>query len=293
MFRSQLFVPASDATEVRRAVAGTADCVILDLEDTVAHDRKAAARDVAIEALRAQRAMPLCVRINSVESRYVLDDLTTLLRGAGAHLHEVWVPKVEAPEQVAHVDWLVGHLEQAAGLDRGHVRLRVLVETASGVDRMSHIAAASSRIEQLSFGIADLASDLTLQWPGDGSEQLYVRSRIAVTSRAAGLQRPVDSVWPRLDDPTGLAADCRAAKALGFSGKLALDESQLEVIHAAFSPTAAEVRQARVVLSSFDEAERDGRGALQLANGEFVDYAFLQRARATLDAAERLGLGQD
>ena len=293
MVRSQLFVPASDAAKVARAVAGGADCVILDLEDTVALDRKAVARDVAVEALRAQRAMPLCVRINSVESRYVLDDLTTLLHGAGAQLHEVWVPKVEAPEQVAHVDWLLRHLEETAGLDRGHVRLLVLVETATGVDRITQIAAASPRIEQLSFGIADLASDLMLQWPGDGSEQLYVRSRIAVASRAAGLRRPIDSVWPRLDDPGGLAADCRAAKALGFSGKFALDESQLEVIHATFSPTAAEVRQAREVLSSFDDAERDGRAALQLPNGEFVDYAFLQRARDTLDAAERLGLSQE
>lgn len=290
MHRSQLFAPASDPAQVERAVSGAADSVILDLEDTVAHESKAAARQAAAETLLAGPETSLYVRVNSVESRYVVDDLTTLVHRARERLQHVWIPKVEAAEQVGHVDWLLRHLEDAAGLARGHVRLLVLVETAAGLEQLSSIATASRRIGQLGFGVADLSSDLTLQWPGDGSEQLYVRSRLAVASRAAGLSRPIDSVWPRLDDPDGLAADCRAAKALGFSGKFALEESQLDVIHQVFSPTAAEVRQARELLDSFDAAERGGVAALRLPNGEFVDYAFLERARATLDTAERLGL---
>lgn len=293
MHRSQLFVPATDAAQVEQALSGAADSVILDLEDTVTHESKAAARDMAVDVLRATPPKPLHVRVNSVESRYVVDDITTLVHGAAERLQRLWIPKAEAPEQVAHVDWLLGHLEDAAGLDRGHVRLLVLVETAVGLERLSSIGAASDRIEQLGFGVADLSSDLTLQWPGDGSEQLYVRSRLAVCSRAAGLSRPIDSVWPRLDDSDGLVADCRAAKALGFSGKFALDESQLDVIHEVFSPTASEVERARDLLDSFDMAERDGVAALQLPNGEFVDYAFLERARATLETAQRLGLTHD
>lgn len=293
MYRSQLFVPASDGAAVDRALSGAADSVILDLEDTVSHDRKAAARDAAVRALCAGSAMPLLVRVNPVESKFVVDDLATLVRIAGDRLREVWVPKVESAAQVAHVDWLLRHLEEASGLERGQVRLFLLVETALGVESLSGIARSSTRVEQLGFGIADLSSDLTLQWPGDGSEQLYVRSRVAVASRSAGLGRPVDSVWPRLDDPAGLAADCRAAKALGFVGKFALEESQLDVIHEVFSPTPAEVLQARELLNSFHEAEQGGAAAVQLPNGEFVDYAFLQRARATLDAAERLGIAAE
>ncbi len=290
MYRSQLFVPASDGAAVDRALAEAADSVILDLEDTVTHDRKPAARDVAARALNSGSAMPLLVRVNPVDSRFIIDDLATLMRSAGDRLREVWVPKVESAEQVAHVDWLLRYLEDEAGLERGQVRLLLLVETALGVERLASIARSSARVEQLGFGIADLSSDLTLQWPGDGSEQLYVRSRVAVASRSAGLGRPVDSVWPRLDDTAGLAEDCRAAKALGFVGKFALEESQLDVILEVFSPAPAEVRQARELLSSFHEAEQSGAAVVQLPNGEFVDYAFLQRARATLDAAERLGI---
>jgi len=124
----------------------------------------------------------------------------------------VWIPKIERAEQLAHVDWPLGALEERAGLAWGDVSLLELVETAWGIEELTPISRASSRLTQLAFGIADLSGDLGLRWPADGTEQLYVRSWIAVASRAAGLSRPVDSVWPRLADETGLRADCQAAK---------------------------------------------------------------------------------
>jgi citrate lyase subunit beta/citryl-CoA lyase len=230
------------------------------------------------------------VRINGVDSRFVVDDLTALVEGARERLSEVWLPKVERPEQVGHVDWLLRSLELRAGLPVGQVQLRALIETATGLEALAGIARASSRLRQLAYGIADLSGDLGLQWPADGTEQLYVRSRVAVASRAAGLARPVDSVWPRLADDEGLRADCLAAKTLGFAGKLALAPSQVGVINEVFSPAPEEVARASELLDAFSSAERDGRAALQLPNGEFVDYAFVQRAEETVETARRLGL---
>lgn len=290
MRRSSLFAPADDGSLVTQAVASEADGVILDLEDTVAIDRKQHARDLAVDALRSQPERSLSVRVNGVDSRFVVDDLTTLVAGAGESLREVWIPKIERAEQVTHVDWLLASLEERAGLAPGHVSLLGLVETASGLEELSSISRASSRLTQLAFGIADLSGDLGLQWPADGTEQLYVRSRLAVASRAAGLARPVDSVWPRLADASGLREDCVAAKRLGFSGKFALAPSQVDVINEVFSPTAEETRQATELLHAFSSAEQEGRAALQLPNGEFVDYAFLQRAQETLETARQLGL---
>lgn len=290
MRRSSLFVPADDGSLVTQAMDSEADGVILDLEDTVAIDRKKHARDLAVDALRSQPELSLSVRVNGVDSRFVVEDLTTLVAGAGESLREVWIPKIERAEQVTHVDWLVSSLEERAGLAPGHVSLLGLVETASGLEELSSISRASSRLTQLSFGIADLSGDLGLQWPADGTEQLFVRSRLAVASRAAGLRRPVDSVWPRLADAAGLREDCVAAKRLGFSGKFALAPSQVDVINEVFSPTVDEVRQAIEVLDAFSSAEQEGRAALQLPNGEFVDYAFLQRAKETVQSARQLGL---
>lgn len=290
MHRSRLFVPADDSALVSQAAASAADGLILDLEDTVALEEKAHARDLAVDALREYPERSLSVRVNGVDSQFVVDDLTALVDGAGEHLREVWLPKVERAEQVSHVDWLLRSLERKAGLNPLHVSLLVLVETARGLEELSSISRASSRLTQMAFGIADLSGDLALQWPADGSEQLYVRSRIAVTSRAAGLSRPVDSVWPRLANEDGLRADCVAAKTLGFSGKFALAPSQVDVINQVFSPTAEEVRQATQLLDAFSSAERDGRAALQMPNGEFIDYAFLRRAEETVESARRLGL---
>lgn len=290
MRRSSLFVPADDGSLVTQAMDSEADGVILDLEDTVAIDRKKHARDLAVDALRSQPELSLSVRVNGVDSRFVVEDLTTLVAGAGESLREVWIPKIERAEQVTHVDWLLSSLEERAGLAPGHVSLLGLVETASGLEELSSISRASSRLTQLSFGIADLSGDLGLQWPADGTEQLFVRSRLAVASRAAGLRRPVDSVWPRLADAAGLREDCVAAKRLGFSGKFALAPSQVDVINEVFSPTVDEVRQAIEVLDAFSSAEQEGRAALQLPNGEFVDYAFLQRAEETVQSARQLGL---
>lgn len=290
MRRSSLFVPADDGSLVNQAMDSEADGVILDLEDTVAIDRKKHARDLAVDALRSQPDHSLSVRVNGVDSRFVVEDLTTLVAGAGESLREVWIPKIERAEQVTHVDWLLSSLEERAGLAPGHVSLLGLVETASGLEELSSISRASSRLTQLSFGIADLSGDLGLQWPADGTEQLFVRSRLAVASRAAGLRRPVDSVWPRLADAAGLRGDCVAAKRLGFSGKLALAPSQVDMINEVFSPTADEVRRAIEVLDAFSSAEQEGRAALQLPNGEFVDYAFLQRAKETVQSARQLGL---
>lgn len=290
MRRSSLFVPADDGSLVTQAMDSEADGVILDLEDTVAIDRKKHARDLAVDALRSQPELSLSVRVNGVDSRFVVEDLTTLVAGAGESLREVWIPKIERAEQVTHVDWLLSSLEERAGLAPGHVSLLGLVETASGLEELSSISRASSRLTQLSFGIADLSGDLGLQWPADGTEQLFVRSRLAVASRAAGLRRPVDSVWPRLADAAGLREDCGAAKRLGFSGKFALAPSQVDVINEVFSPTVDEVRQAIEVLDAFSSAEQEGRAALQLPNGEFVDYAFLQRAKETVQSARQFGL---
>jgi citrate lyase subunit beta / citryl-CoA lyase len=290
MHRSRLFVPADDASLVAEAVASAADALILDLEDTVALDQKARARDLAVDVLRKYPERSLSVRVNGVDGRFIVEDLTTLVDAAGARLREVWLPKVEGPNQIAHVAWLLRTLESKAGLTPEHVSLFALVESASGLEELGAISRASSRLSQLAFGIADLSGDLSLGWPADGTEQLYVRSRLAVASRAAGLSRPMDSVWPRLADEDGLRADCLAAKTLGFAGKFALAPSQVETINEVFSPTPEEVRMATQTLEAFSDAERAGRGAVRLPNGEFVDYAFLRRAEETVESARRLGL---
>jgi len=143
--------------------------------------------------------------------------------------------------------------------------------------------AAVPGVRHLAMGGVDLQRDLNA---GNGNLQtLYVRSHLVVASRAAGLEPPIDSVWPRLDDEAGLREQAQFARSLGFFGKSAIHPRQLPVLHEVFTPSEEELGWAREVVAAF---ERAGGGALRLPSGEFVDLPVAQRARRLLELAATL-----
>ena len=156
------------------------------------------------------------------------------------------------------------------------------IESARGVLAAAEIAAVSG-VRHLSMGGVDLRRDLDAD---DGNLQtLYVRSHLVVVSRAAGLEPPIDSVHPRLDDEAGLREQATFARSLGLFGKSAIHPAQLPIIHEAFTPTEPELAWAREVIDAFDSS---GGDALQLASGEFVDPPVAERARRMLQLAAAL-----
>jgi citrate lyase subunit beta/citryl-CoA lyase len=205
------------------------------------------------------------VRINAVRSPAAEADLEAVAGLAAG----VRVPKVESAEDV---QWVA---DRTPGTP-----LICAIETARGVLAAAEIATVAG-VRHLSMGGVDLCSDLNAS---DGNLQtLYVRAHLVIVSRAAGLQPPIDSVYPRLDDDAGLREQATFARSLGFFGKSAIHPRQLPALHEAFSPTAAEVTWAREVVDAF---ERSGGEALRLPGGDFVDVPVAQRARRTLELAD-------
>jgi citrate lyase subunit beta / citryl-CoA lyase len=268
-----LFVPGDRPDRFEKAVRSGADAVIIDLEDAVAPERKDVARAEAVSFLDRYRSatVPVHVRINALDAAESAADLAALAGLPG--LAGVRLPKVQSPDEVHEV---------AARLPR--IPVHCLVETAMGVERAFAIATAGPTVAGIGLGEADLRGDLAVS----ADEGLaYARGRIVVAARAAGLPPPVMSVYPDVNDLDGLAASCRAGRALGFLGRTAIHPRQLPVIAAAFRPTAREVAQAQAVLDALSAADAAGRGVAVLPDGRFVDRAMASGARQVLDLAAR------
>ncbi|GLW11025.1 CoA ester lyase [Microtetraspora sp. NBRC 13810] len=261
-----LYVPADRPDRVAKALATAADVVIVDLEDAVADDAKDRARENTAALLASGVSRPLQIRINDPRGPYGAADLDELAPYL-ALTEGVRLPKVESAAELAGV----------AGAVPG-ARLHPLLESALGVERAFEIATASPAVASVGLGEADLRADLRVS---DEAGLAWVRSRIVVAARAAGLPAPVQSAYADVRDLDGLAASCAAGRALGFRGRTAIHPAQLPVIAAAFRPTEEEVARAREVMSLA------GAGAAALPDGRFVDAAIVRQAEEVLADAGR------
>ncbi len=260
-----LYVPGDRPDRVRKALASDADVVLCDLEDAVAPGHKDEARTALAGAL-AGVGRPVQVRVNDLASAWAADDLA-LVRALPAAVG-VRVPKVE--------DASVVHEVAAAVPGRA---LHLLVESALGVERAFELARSHPQVASLGLGEADLRSELGVDDDGLG----WIRSRIVVAARAAGLVPPIMSVYPHVDDPGGLAESCARGRSLGFRGRAAIHPRQLGTIREAFLPSAVELARARAVVAAVESARASGTGTAVLPDGGFVDVAMLAAARAVLD----------
>jgi citrate lyase subunit beta/citryl-CoA lyase len=260
-----LYVPGDRPDRFETAVASGADAVILDLEDAVHPDRKAYARDAVAEFCASQHPVPVEVRISAPAD---LDRLRGL-----SGLTAIRVPKVDGPEQLARLD-----------TDRP---LHCLLESALGVQHAFDIARAPG-VASIGLGESDLRSDL--RCAGDDG-LAYARGRVILAARAAGLRSPAMSVYPHFRDLDGLAASCRAGRALGFRGRAAIHPAQLPVIVDAFRPAPGEVAAARSLLESLAAADAEGRSIAVLPDGRFADPAMVAAAADIVDLAGRYGSG--
>lgn len=250
--RTPLFVPADRPDRFARAAASGADAVILDLEDAVAPDAKAAARAALTAAFTD---LPVIVRVNAHGTPWHEADLAASLACGAAAL---MLPKAEDPAVVAAV--------AARGLP-----VVALVETAQGLAAARAIAAVPG-VARLAFGSVDYCADLGCAPLREGL--VPARVELVLASRLARIAAPIDGVTLRIDDPSAARDDAGHARALGMTGKLCIHPRQIAAVEAAFAPSAAEIDWARRVLAS-------GEGAAAV-DGALVDEPVRIRARAIL-----------
>jgi citrate lyase subunit beta / citryl-CoA lyase len=263
MHRSYLFAPGHNEKLLGKVFQAGADAIVLDLEDAVPPEAKERARTMVAAVVAGMQAI---VRVNAPRTAQCAADLDAV----GAHAAGIRIPKCES---AADVEWVA---ERAPG-----VPLICAIETATGVLAAEEIAAVAG-VAQLSMGGVDLRRDLRA---GSGNlATLHVRSHLVVVSRAAGLDPPIDSVYPRLGDDDGLRDETEFAYSLGFFGKSAIHPRQVPILHEVFTPSDEEIGWAQTVLDAFEAA---GGAACRLPDGEFIDLPVADRARRTLQLADR------
>lgn len=281
---SRLYLPGNSPGMFLNAGLHSPDGVILDLEDSVAPDRKDEARFLVRNALRAVDfyGAERMVRIN--QGQRGLDDLDYVIPH---NVHLVLIPKCETAETVRQVDERIRAIKKKAG-QTGDVFLMPIIESAAGVERAYDIATAATSVVAMAIGLEDYTADLGVPRTKEGRESLYARNRLVVASKAAGIQ-PIDSVFSDVGDMEGLLENVITSKGMGFEGMGCIHPRQIAVIREGFSPTADEVEKAKKIVAAFREALQKGLGVVALGT-KMIDPPVVARAEKTITLAVRLGL---
>lgn len=253
--KTWLFVPGNEPERIGKALASSADVVIVDWEDAVADSQKEAAREITRASLhRFPAHARVVLRINRSGTDDCARDVAAL---DGLPVSALVLAKVSGPDEV----------RQVAALGRPVIPL---IESALALENAFQIALAHPRVERLLLGTMDLMADLKAQWEPDGVSFQYARARLLVAGQAAGLAGAIDGVYPLLGDPEGLHREAVTARKMGFAGKMVIHPGQIEMVHRVFSPTPEEIEEARKTITAFGEAVASGRSAIKIGN-RFVD----------------------
>jgi citrate lyase subunit beta/citryl-CoA lyase len=275
--RSALYMPGANERALEKAAGLPADALILDLEDAVAPDAKAEARDRVCEAATSGRygAREVTIRINGVGTPWHDDDLRAV---AAAGPAAVVVPKIDSAGAVHAIE---KGLEASGAPD--HTAIWAMVETPVAMLGAREVAESSERLTVLVMGTNDLAKELGAE-PVPGRAPLLTGLGLGLLAARAAGKVILDGVYNDLRDPEGFEAECVQGRQLGFDGKTLIHPSQLEPCNRVFAPTSEAIEQAGRIIAAFEEAEAEGRGVVTV-DGRMIENLHVEQARRTLALA--------
>jgi citrate lyase subunit beta/citryl-CoA lyase len=286
--RSLLFVPADGGSKLDKAFQSGADAVIVDLEDSIAHDRKAAARESAAAFLKqavGQAKRPrLLVRVNAIATGLIDADLDAIVP---ARPDAIMLPKAEGGASVSHADAKLTAREAIADIDDGHIKIVAqAVESAAGLFAAGTLAGASKRLIGLTWGPEDLSAEVGAEANRDADGRLtepfrFARS-VCLFAAAAAEVAAIETVYVDFRNLAGLKRETEDARRDGFSGRLAIHPAQVPVINEVFTPTPDAVARAKAVIAAFAAAPGAGVVAIE---GKMYDRPHLARAQRLIAQA--------
>jgi citrate lyase subunit beta/citryl-CoA lyase len=291
--RSLLFVPADAPAKLEKGLGCGADAIIVDLEDSVAPERKAAAREQATAFLAAALQHParprLLVRINGLSTGLTDADLDAVV---AARPDAIMLPKAEGGASIMHADAKLATREALAGLPDGHVKIvAIATETAQSLFVAGTYRAASPRLTALTWGAEDLSADLGAEANRDAEGRFLDPYRLARTlclAAAAGAEVPaLDTVYVDFRNEAGLRRECEEARRDGFQGKMAIHPAQVATINDVFTPKPEAVARAKAIIAAF--AAEPGAGVVGIG-GVMYDRPHLTKAQRLLARAEAAGI---
>jgi citrate lyase subunit beta/citryl-CoA lyase len=270
--RSCLYVPGANARALEKAKSLPADVLILDLEDAVAPDAKADARESILAAVgdRSYGAREVLVRVNGLDTEWGRDDLEMAV---SAGVDGVLVPKITKGKDVRVINRFLNDAGASPSLG-----LWVMIETPLAILNIRKIARASAKTRLTGFvmGTNDLAKEFNAVATPDRLAFLFSLSAALAAARAYSLAA-IDGVYNDIDNHAGLSTECEQGRVLGFDGKTLIHPGQIETANGVFSPGEAELSHARDVIAAFALPENRGKGVISL-NGQMVELLHLVQA---------------
>jgi citrate lyase subunit beta/citryl-CoA lyase len=281
---ARLYLPGNTPGLMINAGLHSADGIILDLEDSVAPEKKDEARILVRNALRqisffgAERM----VRINQGERG--LEDLHFVIPH---NVNLVLIPKCESGEYIMQVENEISGIKRKLNL-RNQVYLMPIIESALGVEKSFEIARGSENVVAIAIGLEDYTADLGVSRTIEGNESFYARTRLIVSAKAAGIQ-PIDSVFSDVADMEALKQTVMISKSLGFEGMGCIHPRQIAVIKQGFAPDKTEIEKSKKIVLAFEAAKINGLGVVALGS-KMIDPPVVARAQKIIDLAIRLNL---
>ncbi len=281
---SRLYLPGNTPGLMINAGLHSADGIILDLEDSVAPEKKDEARILVRNALRqinfcgAERM----VRINQGERG--LEDLHFVIPH---NVNLVLLPKCESSEYIKQVENEIEGIKSKLNL-KDHVFLMPIIESALGIENSFEIARGSENIVAVAIGLEDYTADLGVSRTAEGKESFYARTRLVVAAKAAGIQ-PIDSVFSDVTDMEALKQNVLVSKSLGFEGMGCIHPRQIPIIKQGFAPDGNEIEKSKKIILAFEAAKLKGLGVVALGS-KMIDPPVVARAQKIIDLAVRLDL---
>ncbi|WP_408011227.1 HpcH/HpaI aldolase/citrate lyase family protein [Pseudalkalibacillus sp. A8] len=280
-YRTLLFVPGIKKKWFNNLPSSNADAIILDLEDSVPINLKDEARHNVAKAipLLNSKGINLFVRININDQGFDQEDLNMVVKKG---LKGIVLPKIEEPDEILCISSFIKELEIQEGLNIGSISLLPILETAKSMQLSYEIACVDRvmGIAGLSAKNGDVARALGYQWTPEGLETLYMRSRVVMAARAAGVI-PIGGLWQDIHQLEGLRKSAKFNRQLGFEGELVLHPSNVPIVNEIYSPYEEEIAYFQGMLEAFEKAEREGETAITY-KGEHIDYAHVKTAKKVL-----------
>ncbi len=301
--RSVLFVPGDQVAQVEQALRSGADSIVIDLEEPrtpfpeSARDEARAGIRTFFDGLTADADRPvLFARVQPPASGQTLKDLRSVM---GTTLAGILIPKVQGPEDIHAAHALLSCTEVDFDVPLGSTALYPILETAQALRQAYDIGVASPRVAYLGGAVSrfgDIHQALGYRWTPEGRETLFLRSKVLVDARAAGIRYPISGMWGGArDDTTGLRAWAEQLRDLGYYGMMLGDPVHIPIVHEVFTPTASEIAYWQDLDRLAREAEASGTGPITYGDpgqgeGHVVHIAHVGSARLNLQWARDLGV---
>ncbi|MWN31526.1 citrate (pro-3S)-lyase subunit beta [Gilliamella sp. Pra-s65] len=289
--RSMLFLPGANAAMLSTSFVYKPDSIMFDLEDAVSIKEKDSARLLVAQTLRLpvykEHGIETVVRINALNTPFGLKDLEAVVR---AGVDVIRLPMTNCAEDIHELEAHVERIEKECGREVGSTKLMAAVESAQGVVNAVSIAKSSPRLIGIALAAFDYLVDMQTE-RGDGTELFYARCAVLHAARVAGIDA-FDVVYSNVNDDEGFLKEVSLIKKLGYNGKSLINPRQIELLHNAYAPTAAEVENAQKVVEAAEEGERKGLGVISL-NGKMIDAPIIARARKVIELAKYSGVRKE